>query len=322
MFALDRGATVTADATGHLGIRGTRRCASPWSCPVCSATIAERRALEVDQAVTAWRRDGGSVVFVTATLRHHLGQSLGDLLVMVQDSWSHAFRFRRRPSWYGGQIRAVEITHGVNGWHPHVHAAVFVKPGHSFPAALMAGRWRDGVESNGGTTDIASGVGFDVRETTDSAGLGSYLSKVSGGWGVGLELARSDRKRGRKGGLSPWQLLDLSMSGDLRARRLWMEYDKATAGRRCLVFSPGLKAACGLDDLSDADLAEGDAPESPTVIVFIPAEDWRRLLRGGWLGRLQSDIVELATGAGDGWPWPPGWLLRHRPCSVLLHMAA
>ena len=45
-----------------------------------------------------------------------------------------------------GTIRSVEITHGMNGWHPHLHALVYVRgdPGAEGLAALavdVRSRW-------------------------------------------------------------------------------------------------------------------------------------------------------------------------------------
>lgn len=315
MHALAQGVNITANSSGVVGIRGARRCASPWSCSCCSPVIAERRATEIDQAASAHLASGGSLLFVTATLAHKFGDDLDDLLTMLQSSWSATFRWGRagRPSWYGGQVRTVEITYGRNGWHPHVHSLVFVPPGHDAQAAVRAHgvRWARAVERRGGATDVTSSAspGWDVRPVHDAGDLAGYLTKVEGGWSAGLELTRSDLKRK---GTTPFMLLEEAAGGDSRARSLFLVYERATAGRRRVVASPGLLAM-----VDDEEAALGDAPEAPNVTVYVPAREWHRLLHTRRAGTLLDRVRALAMGEVHEWPYPPGWLLVHHPTSTL-----
>lgn len=325
MHAAGASVTLAATAAGVTHVGGVTRCGSPWACSVCSPTIGERRATEIDQAIAAWLAQGGLVFFVTATLAHGHGDQLDRLLAMLQGSWSRTFRWGGgvSPAWYGGQIRAVEITHGGNGWHPHVHAAVFVEPGWADDAAAIEAelwdlrhQWCESVELHGGTTSTSSrrSPGWDVRPVSLTGSLGSYLSKVEGGWGVGLELARLDLKQHAKG-TTPAELLRQAVAGDARAAVLFGIYERATAGKRRIVSSPGLMARCGVEVLDDDQAAEAELAEAPTVVVSVPAADWRRMLSSGWAARLIDDVGRFAAGGGP-WGWPPGWLV------VSLHAAA
>jgi len=309
------GASVTVGATsagvGHVG--GVSRCASPWSCPVCAPTIGERRAGELDMAFKAWIAQGGSIYFVTATLSHQWGDDLGELLEMLQGSWSRTFRFGSgvTPPWYAGQARAVEVTYGRNGWHPHIHAAIFLEPGWDHdelvPELVELGRdWAESVERFGGRT-MVPGPGWDVRKVEDAAELSSYMTKVEGGWGAGLELARIDLKAGK--GATPSALLSAGVDGDSRAARLFRMYEVATAGKRRIVTSPGLMKRCEVEQVSDEEAAEADLEDEMVVVASIPAPDWCKLLRAGFATRLLSDVEKLASGASSGWAWPPDWLV-------------
>lgn len=313
----------TSDGVVHVG--GVQRCSSPWACLVCAPTIGERRAVEIDQAVTAWRSMGGEVYFVTATMRHTAALSLTNGLDRLQWAWSRTVRQGLNPhAWYGGQIRAVEVTYGeANGWHPHVHAAVFIEPGWdaaewAYHELVALGRtWDESLRLVGGRAvvtpirDRRTGrlvkPGWDVARVTDASSIAKYLSKVEGGWGIGLELARLDLKSGD--GASPAELVRAAvLEGDRQAEALYLEYEKATTGRRRIVASPGLLDRCGVKELTDEEAAEAQLEEAPAALVLVPAGDWRRLLAAGFAATLLADVARLGRGESDGWPWPPGWL--------------
>lgn len=108
--------------SAHLS--GVERCASIWSCPCCSAVIRAERAREIDAAVQAWQERGGSVVFVTLTMRHRASDALATTLDAALLGWrgllqgspwkrARAVRDRRLRSCSGGDPRrgGVASTH-------------------------------------------------------------------------------------------------------------------------------------------------------------------------------------------------------------------
>ena len=106
-------------------------CGSVWSCPVCTAKVQERRRAEIGKAV-AWAYDSGKqAAMVTLTFPHYKQNNLDDLVKKQADALA---RFRRGSPWdrfkdrldYAGLIRALELTYGENGWHPHTHELWFV----------------------------------------------------------------------------------------------------------------------------------------------------------------------------------------------------
>ena len=335
LLALGASVSLAGTAEGVVHVGGVKRCGSPWACPVCAPKIGERRAVEIDQAISAWLGMGGRVYFVTATLRHELGDHLSDLLEMLQGAWSRTFRFGSgvTPPWYGGQARAVEITHGGNGWHPHVHAAVFVEAGWedqcpevndhdldggcvhhgSYDAVRqelvdLGADWAESVRLFGGYSAVAGGgPGWDVREVHEAGALSNYLTKVDGGWGAGLELARLDLKRGK--GRTPFALLAQAIADTGGARALFRIYERATAGRNRIVISRGLMRRCAVELVSDDEAAVGEAPVDPVAVVSLSSSDWRGLLRAGFAADLVRDVGDLAAGRSRLWPWPPDWLL-------------
>ena len=94
---------------------------------MCAPVVRERRAREIDEAIASALDRGMGVEFVTLTVRHHQGDALAPRLDVI----ARALRLcltgkpwmkRRARLGYVGAIRAVEVTHGRNGWHPHLHA--------------------------------------------------------------------------------------------------------------------------------------------------------------------------------------------------------
>lgn len=118
-------------ATGEtrLVVRGIATCGSVHSCPMCAERILTERAKEITAAVSAHHH--ARTAMVTFTLRHARGNSLYALRRLLTDAYSRMKAGRagmslRRGLRYVGDIRAAEVTHGANGWHPHLHALWFL----------------------------------------------------------------------------------------------------------------------------------------------------------------------------------------------------
>ena len=65
---------------GKAFYHGLMACGLPWVCPVCAAKIAERRRVELKQAVKNAIDQGLGVHFVTLTVPHGIGDDLHDTL--------------------------------------------------------------------------------------------------------------------------------------------------------------------------------------------------------------------------------------------------
>lgn len=110
-----------------VGLAGLVRCGSVWACRGCAQRIAAKRAAKLGELFEAVRNAGGGLTFITLTARHR--QPLALLWDGVQGGYDFLLRSR---AWSGdkvtfgvqGQVRAVEITYGDAGWHPHLHLCV------------------------------------------------------------------------------------------------------------------------------------------------------------------------------------------------------
>ncbi|MBV6574955.1 rolling circle replication protein, Rep63 protein, partial [Acinetobacter baumannii] len=79
-------------------------------------------------------------------------------------------------------------------------------------------------------------------------------------WGIESELTKGHVKKGRNGGFTPFDLLQLSLYNETIFEKdfgkLFQEFAIAMKGSRQLVWSRGLKALLDLDEKTDEELAE------------------------------------------------------------------
>lgn len=326
---------VPSDGGSRGTVTGLVSCSSVWSCPVCSAHIRQVRANEISDAAEDHLQRGGGLAMLTLTLRHHEGQGLEELLDGLLDGWRRTIRgapWKRRIERHGmlGQVRAVEVTYGANGWHPHLHVLLFFDRDLADPEredfeGWLHARWSKFITDNGlGRPSREHGIRLQrVYHST----LGRYLAKVQDNAGntrgVGLEMARGDLKSGRIGddgsrSWLPFEILNEAATGEVDALRLWWEYETATKGRRCMTWSRTcgcgstfegdghgqvqrhtFRTHVGLDELEATDEEITDETEvgDDTLVATLPAETWAAICRAG-LDSLLLDAVEVDGLAG------------------------
>ena len=308
---------------GRASFSNLQSCGAVWACPICSARIAEVRRDELRQLLE-WSEEleadaEGQVVWpvlLTLTARHRWGDDLGELL----DGLKLAKRkLRQSRDWQGlkgqlvGTVTATELTFGQAGWHPHFHELLLVRAATEVDAIaaveLLRPRWLRSLELVG-----LDGYGPAALHVGGAKRAGAYLAKFGldaesqgeggTGWGIGDELTRGASKAGA--GRHPFRLLADAAAGDKAAGGRFREYVAALKGRRQLVWSPGLKARIGLDDVDDEVAAAPEDDEGQVVeVAIIGNDDWRavrlvhgsrrRLLDAAEIGGASAVTGELAV---------------------------
>lgn len=284
-------------------VSGVAHCGSPWSCPVCSPVVAAGRAEEINRGVSGHLDAGGGVLFVTFTGAHHRGDRLAPLLGVMCQALRQTLKGRpwvrlRDSLGYVGSIRVVEVTFGLNGWHPHTHALLFFDRPVTDVEALelrshLFGRWEAFLQRRG-FGELHPVHGVDVRPVGSVEELGEYMAKGGELENVGLEMARADLK---DRSASPWTFLEsFAEGGDVDALDRWLEYERATFGKKRLVWSNGLRdRLLGGPERSDEELATLEGEDVSLVEVRILGEDWRLWCRSGEVGELLRRIEETAA---------------------------
>ena len=226
--------------------KGPLVCGSVWVCPVCAAKICRRRSDEILRAVQWARTSNLRPMFVTLTIPHRAWDRLLDLRKALAQALRGLFSGRRAQArqkrfGIGGVIRAMEMTHGRNGWHLHVHALMFVSDFTNTPVftealteafrASLLEDWEAACR-DAGLLDVKNLEVFrkfavdvraastrtdldDERREKEIIAISSYMASDGGditdaGWGVEREMTDSAGKVGRRGGATPVQLLAIS----------------------------------------------------------------------------------------------------------------
>jgi hypothetical protein len=362
----DSGVILARTAEGNAVVLGLLKCGKLWLCPVCSATIRHGRPQEITRAVVAWIAMGGTAHLVTFTARHAATDKLATLMDAIQGTRKdEAKGIKRQPgayqrlitggTWAGrpergldgirdrvgyiGMIRATEITVGqINGWHPHIHAIVFLGgelagtradkriTGVFSPSASAVSEF-EGHFRSVWTSHLAKldpefkpsdrhGVDFKRLETVqDAQDLGQYIAKIQDGdkaVSPANELARGDLKSGRNGNMAPFQLL--GRLGDLMGgvpddeadghgdqqwcHAKWAEYETATKGRRAIEWTRYLRPLLGIEG---GDTAEDDMDVLAGMEGLSEYREGVRVDTGAW-HKVTHRALDLATteAAEDG----------------------
>ena len=110
-----------------------------------------------------------------------------------------------------------------------------------------------------------------------------YVSK----WGIEDEMTKSQAKRGKRHGLSPWGLLRAVLDGGASeidpepAAALFRLYAHAFKGRHQLLWSKGLRAKLLPEqvELSDQQIVERPDDERAVLLAELSTDDWKAIRR-------------------------------------------
>lgn len=296
---------------GRAHPHGVMRCGLAWECPVCQLALRTARAAEV-LTVVQWHTstyDVESAALLTLTVRHGLGNDLSALRSGIVDAYRYLQGGRAWPEWkasvgFVGSIKALEVTHGENGWHPHLHIVLLTeRPLSNQDRAWLSERWQRAVLRALGPDHVPDDAhGCDLRPCHAA----DYLVKL------GLEVSPPD-KAGRGDHRTPLQLLmAFACDGDLNALALYQAYAVGMKGAKMLTWTAGLKRAAGVDDRTDEAIVEGeDAPEEHVATIKGEAWDALRDISGmkvAILAVAESQPPDVVTEWLRQLPlWPPGY---------------
>lgn len=284
---------------------GLSSCGSVWLCPVCAAKIAEQRRIDVRDTIRAHRAAGGSIRMATFTIPHNRIQTASELRSLVANGWR---KVQGGKKWIAaktaagvvGSVRALEVTHGGNGWHPHLHVLFFIEKDADPEAVEAFGffafeRWAKIVSDAGYGECTAEAFSWQDAAESDDDAVGDYVSK----WGADRELTNGHKKRARAG-RSPWQILEDIAAGDRRSVMLFRDYAAAFKGARQLTWSRGLREMYGLRDLqTDEQIlsASEQVEERLPMLGSLTRKCYRQVVKR----KLEAELLDVADERG-AWP--------------------
>lgn len=283
--------------TNKCSFTGLVVCGSVWTCPNCSRRISEKRRDELAEVVAVARSQGETVLMVTQTFSH----LQGDVLVETLQKLSKAQRYftsgraattLREQLELDGTIRALEVTHGRNGWHPHLHTLWFIKS--KSPNRLRLKRqlfclWWKACKKVGLTTSYKHGLDISCQ----SRDISTYIAK----WGIETEMTKSNFKTGgKKDSVTPWGMLQhIADKGPktILYTAKFVEYAAAFKGQRQLWWSKGLRARLALPaEFNDLDIVKEDMMLKPSDIILasLTLDQWYPITRYN----LESSLLDTA----------------------------
>lgn len=279
---------------GVAGFAGLSTCGSAAVCPVCAAKISARRAEEVADVLANAHAEGYSAAMVTFTLRHRKGHSLARLLEAVTHAWSRVTSGKiwaaDKKKYDIGFVRALEVTYGANGWHPHIHALIIFKGNRADSDRFtndMWERWESAVNAKGFTAEKA--VGFDVSyiDSNDSQRVAEYLAKQAA-----AEAVFGPLKEGKKASRTPFQIIsDFVQTGDVADLAIWEEWERTVRGRKFLTYSKGIrKRFSTIKEMSDEEIAAEELGSAADNIALLPSDTWGVIRKMG--AYLVLDVAE------------------------------
>ena len=284
---------VRVDDVGNNKVRlgGLQHCKNIWACPVCSLTISARRRALLAKLITFERKAGHSVAMITYTIAHSRDMSLADVIKQVKQAHKRfhsgkAWQSRAKRLKWRGSVVASEVTYSArNGWHFHLHElAVFAVAVHNITDRSKhfynwRQRWQSTVASVGGS--CSRNIGINIRLAYGD--VNDYVGK----WGLVPELVGKGLKEAKQGGMQPFQMLDLYLSGNdaerANMRALYREYYLGTVGLRQLQPSPQFKHY-----MVEEQTAENE-PLEP--LAMLDSELWYYI----WTNNLRAELLNAGN---------------------------
>lgn len=255
--------------------RGLMTCGHIWTCPVCSAN---KRAARVERIDRAMRHMGGQWVMLTVTLRHRDGMALRELVRGLMAAWRRTRQGgciqRVWTARVSASVRALEVTHGPNGWHPHVHVLLRTSGWSDVEREALQARWELAIVRELGEhvrPDDLHGLAWSTpidASRADERARGRYLAKA------GLEVAGVAKQSKHS---STWDIARRATAGESKAFWLWREFYEATKGRRAIELDDRAAAAAKAHEAAEnAHVEEGEGGALPTYIE-VKRDDVRAL---------------------------------------------
>lgn len=299
----------TVDSRAHY--TGIHACGSVWTCPICCAQIQKTRREEIGSAIDWAYQEGYKAVLVTFTVPHYRFQACSDLLNRIRSAFKYLRSGKRYQGFknligYQGNIRALEVRYGNNGWHPHTHELFFVDRDQDaeYIHKFLTDRWEAACRKFGliprGKVRSFRKHAVDVK---DAVSCSEYLAKQDDisntRWGADQELtAWISKTRGESA--HPFQLAAAAGSGDSAAWELFEEYAEAFKGLASVFWSRGLKAKVNVNQVSDEEIADQDnddeenQEEKYQEIAHLDVHSWNQVLQEN----ARAHILDLAENAG------------------------
>ena len=215
-----------------------------------------------------------------------------------------------------GTVRSLEVTNGVNGWHPHVHEVLFMDSDHLNAGTtknkneyaeeiltkaiatreLLTKLWVDSLLKAGlGSQDKINDMLLRAWDIRGGDYVAEYINKFGRepikirGWTIASEATKANSKVNSNGAIgkkvgnnyhfTPFQLLGFATDGDEKSAALFKEFSQAFEGKRMNYWTNGLKDWFSINDVDDELMASEQAQKVDEEIVFrLDIFQWKKIV--------------------------------------------
>jgi hypothetical protein len=275
---------------------GLQHCASYWLCPVCAYKVAEQRAAELLQQVEIYRSQGKVIGFITLTAPHYKDESLKENTKFIIKGFDFCRQHRKvKTIFYPQYVRALEITYGKNGFHPHLHNIMIFDNKEQFDqySEALKKLWINYITISGKSTKAIETRSFDaVTWDGKTKSITEYMTKFNHlpeqkrneiehdkkKYSIAQEMTKGQMKKANKG-FTPFQILDSIIKGvkwpfEKDQTEIYKEYARDIKGHRMLQSSRGFFTK--VETMTDEDIVKDDTVD--LVIYSIHVLLWRKLI--------------------------------------------
>jgi hypothetical protein len=282
--------------------KNLQQCGSVWTCPCCSAKIAERRRDELARLIEKHLKACGSVYMVTHTTAHNRYDDLGVLLsrfILAQGKMKGHRQFKKLHEDFGiiGSVKALEVTWSpLNGWHVHSHTLLF-----SEQKEIDVDRYEEVARPLWKMYALKQGLtmnehGFKMDRTFGA--VQDYILKFGHDpatdkvWGVESEMAKNHAKQGRMTDhFTPFGMLAEIYDYDREdLKPVFREYALCFKGRRQLEYSRGLKARYQEEEKEDEELVLESQENEAITLVELGKSQWEKVVGNDVRGELLEAV--------------------------------
>lgn len=293
---IDKGGITVMQKNDSMYFSGVSTCGSVWACPVCSNKINEVRSQEVSLLLNYYLKGGFALGMVTLTSQHNENESCRAVKNKELGSFNKMIVSRRykelcKKYKFEGYIRALEVTFGSNGWHPHIHLAIVLDNNQDALKEFTDSLINLWVSFNKGTNQIAQ----DFTPILDVQGISKYITK----WGAAEELVKSNHKTSKSdSGYTPFALLRIAREKGLNSleARKYIEYAKTFKGAKQLTYSKKLQAKLKevVSIKTDIEICT-EKQEDAKPVIFLKNDLFKHIvknkLQGYVLNILESESI-------------------------------
>ena len=190
-------------------------------------------------------------------------------------------------------ISCFEITHGINGFHPHYHVLLFVPYSlgkQSLPGIKqdMYKVWKDCC-LKAGLDEPSEKHGLDLQAGNEA---GAYVAK----WGLEHEMTKGHIKKGKENNRTPFDILRSYTDSENQAdSNLFKLYYFAFKGTRQLNWSKGLKKLVSkAEEKTDQEIVD-DTDNVAEMLFKLDIEMWHAVRKQKKQGELLVAVAEDQT---------------------------